>query len=205
VTTGARPTSTLSAGRSGLIRADFASSPSTFSTSRVANLRYRPLIERREWLAELVRGNPKIQFSEAFEGEAAAIFRVVERMGLEGIISKRADSRYRSGPSKAWLKTKCFVKSDFELLGVVREPGQAAQALMATPDRKHVGGAIVALKGAMRDRLWERVKTSPAPAPKGFKKAGAEWVQPGLVGRVRFLRGEGGLRHATLKEVREEG
>ena len=27
-------------------------------------------------------------------------------MGLEGIVSKRTDAPYRSGPSKAWLKTK---------------------------------------------------------------------------------------------------
>jgi ATP-dependent DNA ligase len=27
-------------------------------------------------------------------------------MGLEGIVSKRRDLGYRSGPSKRWLKTK---------------------------------------------------------------------------------------------------
>jgi len=27
-------------------------------------------------------------------------------MGLEGIVSKRTDAPYRSGPSKAWLKSK---------------------------------------------------------------------------------------------------
>jgi hypothetical protein len=89
-----------------------------------------------------VKGNPKIQFSEAFEGDAAAIFRAVEQMGLEGIVSKRADGRYRSGPSKSWLKTKCFVEPDFEVLGVVRVSGQAPQALMATPDRKYVGASL---------------------------------------------------------------
>jgi len=89
-----------------------------------SDLRSLPLIERRERLARLVEGNAKIQFREAFEGDAAAIFRAVEQMGLEGIVSKRADSRYRSGPSKAWLKTKCFVESDFELLGIVHQPGQ---------------------------------------------------------------------------------
>jgi bifunctional non-homologous end joining protein LigD len=60
-----------------------------------------------------VRGNPKIQFSEAFEGDAAAVFRVVERMGLEGIISKRADSRYRSGPSKALAEDKILRQIQF--------------------------------------------------------------------------------------------
>ena len=39
-------------------------------------------------------------------------------MELEGIVSKRADSRYRSGPSKAWLKIKCFTESEFEVVGV---------------------------------------------------------------------------------------
>ena len=28
------------------------------------------------------------------------------RMGLEGIVSKRTDAPYRSGPSRTWVKTK---------------------------------------------------------------------------------------------------
>ena len=38
-------------------------------------------------------------------------------MGLEGIVSKRALSAYRSGPSKFWLKTKNVVESELILLG----------------------------------------------------------------------------------------
>ena len=34
------------------------------------------------------------------------MFDHVCRMGLEGIVSKRTDAPYRSGPSKAWLKSK---------------------------------------------------------------------------------------------------
>ena len=34
------------------------------------------------------------------------MFRHVCRMGLEGIVSKRTDAPYRSGPSKTWLKSK---------------------------------------------------------------------------------------------------
>ena len=34
------------------------------------------------------------------------MFRHVCRMGLEGIVSKRVDAPYRSGPSKTWLKSK---------------------------------------------------------------------------------------------------
>jgi hypothetical protein len=35
-------------------------------------------------------------------------------------------------------------------------------------------------------------------------KTGVEWVKSGLVGRVRYMRGEETLRHATLSDFREE-
>jgi ATP-dependent DNA ligase len=90
------------------------------------NLCSLPLIERKQALRQLVEpGVGRIQFSEHFEGDALAIFRAVETMGLEGIISKRADGRYQSGHSNTWLKTKYFEKADFELLGVGRESGTA--------------------------------------------------------------------------------
>jgi ATP-dependent DNA ligase len=58
----------------------------------------------------------------------------------------------------------------------------------------------------MRERLWERLAGMPERAPKGIsiKKPNAQWVKPGLVGQVRFLKGEGGLRNATLTEVLED-
>jgi ATP-dependent DNA ligase len=47
-----------------------------------------------------------IQLSEAITGDGAAIFRHACWMGLEGIVSKRIGSRYVSGRTRAWLKTK---------------------------------------------------------------------------------------------------
>lgn len=41
------------------------------------------------------------------------------------------------------------------------------------------------------------------PAPKGMKRPATRWVRPGLIGRVKHLRGEEGLRHASLQEFRE--
>jgi ATP-dependent DNA ligase len=41
-------------------------------------------------------------------------------MGLEGIVSKRRTSRYRSGPSKAWLKAKCFYEEELTVIGTER-------------------------------------------------------------------------------------
>jgi ATP dependent DNA ligase domain len=40
------------------------------------------------------------------EGDGAEMFKAVCKLGLEGIVSKKLDSPYKSGPSKAWLKIK---------------------------------------------------------------------------------------------------
>ena len=46
------------------------------------------------------------QLSEAITGDGATIFRHACWMDLEGIVSKRIGSRYVSGRTRAWLKTK---------------------------------------------------------------------------------------------------
>ena len=43
---------------------------------------------------------------EHLEGDGAKIFKAACRLGLEGIVSKRADSTYRAGRSTMWLKIK---------------------------------------------------------------------------------------------------
>jgi len=47
-----------------------------------------------------------IQFVDHFPDDGDSVFRHACSMGLEGIVSKRIDGRYRSGPSKTWLKSK---------------------------------------------------------------------------------------------------
>jgi bifunctional non-homologous end joining protein LigD len=75
-------------------------------------------------------------------------------------VSKRAASRYRSGPSRSWLKTKNMVESEFILLGTDRDSDGVPWALLAT-DRDgrlvFAGPAILnppqALKAAWRVRM----------------------------------------------------
>ena len=47
-----------------------------------------------------------IQFNEALAAEGAIVFAHACKLGLEGIVSERADSRYRSGASRNWLKSR---------------------------------------------------------------------------------------------------
>ena len=161
--------------------------------------------ERRHILADIIPAGGRIQFSEPMEGEATAIFKSIDQAGIEGMVSKRRDSRYRSGPTMEWRKIKSYMESDFELLGVEHEKGKPAFALMAAPGtRKYVGSAFVTLNREMRERLWKRVQEKSGPPPKGVMRPATQWVKPGLVGRVKHLRGEETLRHASLKDFRED-
>ena len=66
-----------------------------------------PLSERKEALAHLLsKARPGIRYSEHLEGSGAEIFAQACRMGLEGIVSKKLTSPYRSGKAKTWLKIK---------------------------------------------------------------------------------------------------
>jgi bifunctional non-homologous end joining protein LigD len=72
-----------------------------------ADLRRKPLTERKLTLRELLRqSRGGIQYVEHVAGDGAAMFEAVCKLGLEGIVSKRLASPYRSGPSKSWIKVK---------------------------------------------------------------------------------------------------
>jgi ATP-dependent DNA ligase len=69
--------------------------------------RSRQLAERKKRLASLLaRSSGAIQLTEHLDDDGELVFAHACRMGLEGIVSKRIDAPYRSGPCKTWLKSK---------------------------------------------------------------------------------------------------
>ena len=71
------------------------------------DLRRQSLRERKLALGKLLlRSVDGIQYVEHAEGYGDRMFEAVCKLGLEGIVSKKLDSPYKSGPSKAWLKIK---------------------------------------------------------------------------------------------------
>jgi len=54
----------------------------------------------------LLRSRGGIQLVEHAEGDGDKMFRAVCDLGLEGIVSKKLNAPYRSGPSKSWIKVK---------------------------------------------------------------------------------------------------
>jgi bifunctional non-homologous end joining protein LigD len=71
------------------------------------DLRPDPLEGRKATLQMiLAKAGAGIRFNEHMEGDGETVFRHACKLGLEGIVSKRRDSPYRSGRSPDWLKMK---------------------------------------------------------------------------------------------------
>ena len=71
------------------------------------DMRRDPLSVRKATLASLLaRAAPGLRLNEHIEADGPDVFHHACMLGLEGIVSKRKDSRYRSGRSPDWLKSK---------------------------------------------------------------------------------------------------
>jgi bifunctional non-homologous end joining protein LigD len=71
------------------------------------DLRLNPLDRRKAALAKiLARAAPGLRLNEHIEEEGPLVFHHACKLGLEGIVSKGKDSRYRSGRSPHWIKSK---------------------------------------------------------------------------------------------------
>jgi bifunctional non-homologous end joining protein LigD len=171
------------------------------------DLRDSTLLKRRAKLRDLLPPDETrpLQFSEEFTGDAAAFFRTCAKRRLEGVVSKLASSKYRSGRSTTWLKTKCFTESTLVIIGTDRDRKTGApKALLARADERglsYAGAAFIALAGSERQDLHarlQRMQVERCAIPK-LRLPNARWVEPKLVVRVRYLAGARYLRHATVR------
>jgi bifunctional non-homologous end joining protein LigD len=70
------------------------------------DLRRRPYVERKAALRKILRHGGGIQYVEHAEGHGDKLFAAACNLGLEGIVSKKLNAPYRSGPSRTWIKVK---------------------------------------------------------------------------------------------------
>jgi bifunctional non-homologous end joining protein LigD len=174
-----------------------------------------PLEKRKAMLARLLAGHASgrsaIQFSDHIAGEAGGLYERASELGLEGIVSKRADALYQPGRSRTWIKAKALSTGDFVIAGYTISAaagGLAALALGEWVDGELVyrgkcgSGFDAATLSALLSRL-EALAPGGTPLPGGPK--GAVWVRPVLSAHVHYsnLTGEGLLRHAVYKGLRE--
>ncbi|MEN8144743.1 MAG: DNA ligase D [Gemmatimonadota bacterium] len=117
--------------------------PATFYSFDVLSLQGRdlrslPLRQRKAILREVLPPTGPIRYVDHFDGVGEALYAQVLELRLEGIIGKRADSKYRGGRSRQWLKVRAERSDDFVIVGYTEpkgsRPGFGALHLAAWKD-----------------------------------------------------------------------
>ncbi|MCC0043173.1 MAG: DNA ligase D [Brucellaceae bacterium] len=179
------------------------------------DLRQLPLEKRKELLKQLLDaagpGPAAILYSDHIEGDGKAFYERASEMGLEGIVSKRADAKYEQGRSKTWLKVKAQKTGDFVIGGYTpseTNSGLGSLALGEWQDGElvFVGGVGSGFDNATLKMLVERLEPLRAGAPpfEGTPKDVLP-VKPVLSAHIHFSNRttSGMLRHAVYKGLRE--
>jgi bifunctional non-homologous end joining protein LigD len=180
-----------------------------------------PYAERRELLESLKLSGPHWQTPPYFEGGGEAVLKASLEQGLEGVVAKALDSRYFPGKrSDCWLKVKNLRTQEVIIGGW--KPGEGRRTnligslLVGVPDKNgklmyagHVGTGFT--ERMLRD-LGERLaplESDDSPFADEVPRQDARdahWVEPQLVGEVRFSEWtrDGRLRHPAWRGLRPD-
>ena len=183
-----------------------------------------PLRERKSILEALLKsGKSKaaksvLRYSDHVEGNGAQFFKQACAYGIEGIVSKLADSPYESTRNRNWLKTKCIKRQEFVIAGYTPSknnfPGFGSLILGVYDKGKlvycgRVGtGFSIKLRVELQKKL-DRISQptmSFAAKPKDPGLRDARWAKPQLVAEVEFMEwtADGLIRHSSFQGLRED-
>ena len=182
------------------------------------DLRDAPLAARKEALRAIAGNDGPIRYSDHVEGNGGGFFEQACKMGLEGIISKRADSPYQATRGRSWQKVKCNLRQEFVIGGYTDPQGARSgfgALLLGVYDGKELrycgkvgtgfnDALLMSLVGKLR-----KLATDAPPfvnPPTGAEGRRARWVKPELVGEVTFTEWtrDGTLRHPAFEGLRED-
>lgn len=186
---------------------------------RGEDMRDRPLAERKEILRTLLEKSdePALRYSDHFTVPGEAIYRTSCAMGLEGIVSKRADSTYSSSRNGDWLKIKCTHGQEF-VIGGFTKPGGSRQGfgallLGAHDDRgrlRYVGkvgtGFDESTLRTLKRKLLAKKTAESSFSPTSPNEKDVTWVDPVYVAQIDFTEwtSDGHLRHPVFRGLRED-
>lgn len=182
-----------------------------------------PLIARKRALAQLIEAagfdaGGTVRYTDHVEARGAVFFEQACRLGLEGIISKRSASRYRSGRGKEWLKMKCGARDAEFVVGGFTDPGGARSGfgsllLGAYGDNGelvYAGRVGTGFSERQLQALHARLSDDERPESPFHDSVPdvrrVHWVYPQLVVEVEFTEWtrDGRLRHPSFRGVRDD-
>src|SRR2546423_136144 len=181
-----------------------------------------PLTERRKRLEKLLdRRNKTVRLSEVFE-DGDALYEAAKQQRLEGIMAKRADSRYAVGRrTRDWLKIKTHGRQEFIIAGYTKGQGRRAGTLGSLvlavrrgQELDYAGNVGTGFTGEEIEKLLQKLrplerKTPPfqtVPKMPKVRKGDVVWGEPKLVCEVEFAEWthDGRLRAPSYQGLRED-
>src|SRR5215203_3642239 len=184
------------------------------------NLTRVPLLERKRLLAELLEPlgeRTLLRYSDHIEGNGAQFFKEACKHGIEGIVSKLANSVYESTRSRNWMKVKCIKRQEFVIAGyTLSDKGIPFSSLvLGVYDGGkliYAGRAGTGFSNTLRVELKKKLDAIARPTrpfaeiPKDPGLRRAVWAEPKLVGEVAFTEwtDEGVVRHPSFQGLRED-
>ena len=180
-----------------------------------------PLVQRKLMLAKVLAAEPEnspLRYSDHVEGHGMAFYKQACEFGIEGIVSKLANSFYDSTRNRNWLKIKCLRRQEFVIAGYTISdkamPGFGSLILGVYDKGRLVyagragTGFSIQQRLALRKKLDQVVQPSTpfAVKPKDPGLRRAVWTKPKLVGEVAFTEwtDEGLIRHPSFQGLRED-
>src|SRR5213594_3782413 len=184
------------------------------------DLRKLPLVKRKEILQKVLPRTGPLRYSEHFEKNGEALYEQVVKLGLEGIMAKKAERPYRSGRSSDWLKIRADRIDDFVVVGFTKPKGArggfGSLHVGAYRDGKliYCGRAGSGFTGDQLDEISAQLQalvrdTPPCEPPEhGALPKGPEhiWVEPKLICDVRYkeITRDGLLRQSVFVRFRDD-
>ena len=174
------------------------------------------VVERKAKLAEIIQPSSVIKLSDHIEGEGEALFREIAKFRLEGMMAKRADSKYVQKRSSDWLKIKTVMRQEIVIGGYTQPRGSRSYfgSLVCGLYRDnelhyvaHTGGGFNEKLLAAIYKLMQPLKTDESPfvqAPKTNEPV--QWLKPKLVAEVKFSEwtADNRMRHPVFVGLRED-
>jgi bifunctional non-homologous end joining protein LigD len=181
------------------------------------DLRSRPLFERKAALRKLLARAPdRIRYVEHFDSDARKVMRAACDLGLEGIVSKKADSPYKSGRQESWVKSKCRLTDNFPIIAFVEKLGADPRRIASLYIGRWEHGKLLyggkiesgftdSEKREAREALDPFIqKKSPLDVP--IHKPKATWLKPVVEAEIAYSAktDEGLVRHGSFKGLRDD-
>ena len=181
------------------------------------DVRPRSLRERKDVLASLLSFDDPLRFTEHRDTEGEAFYAEACQAGWEGLIAKLADSPYRAGRSKDWLKFKCETNQEF-VIGGWTDPQRSRVAFGALllgyydPDGKLAYAGKVGTgfdTRTLRSLLAEMEEIGQDQPPFDYgdlPHRDVHWVRPELVAQIGFSEWTRDLqlRHPRFQGLRRD-